>query len=80
MKPKTQSEARSHGLEGRLEGRLVMEGHLKICWRRAYLISTPRAIAGIAGPLLTATPPTDRYNAGGGRDQERVEDKMFGEP
>lgn len=35
MKTKTQSEAWFRGLEGGL----VMEGHLKICWVRAYLIS-----------------------------------------
>lgn len=52
MKPKTQSEARSRGLEGQLEGRLVIEGHLKICWGRAYLISTLSLLHGVVGLLV----------------------------
>lgn len=63
VKPKTQSEARSSkGLEGRLEGRLVMEGHLKICWGRAYLIST---LSPLQGPLRsTAGRPSGQYKIG----------------
>lgn len=42
-----------------------MEGHLKICWGRAYLISHHRS---------------DGYNSRGGRDENWLENKTDGEP